>query len=349
MINFKGTSYLGLQDDPQFINLVQEGLHIYGTTNPTSRLSDYNFNEIELMEKNISGILSTEDTILFTSGYLAGLTAKSFFEYFAGKNSLPVIEAPRLHPCLKNDNSSLKVQEVGENHFIDYILKIKNSVANCILINNLVDSFTGFPEPVDVYFREIKPLWMVSDISHAFEVANISKILPAEIRGKTIFVSSTGKACGVPGGFISGNKEIIDHICKIMPVYSAAAPPPQAMAYAFNKSEDLRQKKRINLEKNIEEFEKKTGFYSQVTGKKEKFPIYCLGQNRDDIFSLLSEQGLFCSYLSYPTCTSPKYLRIVLNAAHTYEDIDKISSLLWKNNLKICTTSFPAPGRIIYL
>ena len=77
---FSGYSYLGMQHVPEFAELIKEGIDKYGWLFPSSRISNTRlqlYNECEALLSSITGM---EDTVLVSSGFLAGELATALWK-----------------------------------------------------------------------------------------------------------------------------------------------------------------------------------------------------------------------------------------------------------------------------
>lgn len=77
MREFVGTSYFGLQHDPSYLDLVREGMGLFGLNNPISRMANADFSELLKAESVVAKELNCEAACLFSSGYLAGTARAS--------------------------------------------------------------------------------------------------------------------------------------------------------------------------------------------------------------------------------------------------------------------------------
>ncbi len=69
---FSGYSYLGMSHVIEFIELVKEGIDKYGVLFPSSRISNTQLGIFETMEAFLSQLTSQEETVIYSSGFLAG-------------------------------------------------------------------------------------------------------------------------------------------------------------------------------------------------------------------------------------------------------------------------------------
>ena len=71
---FSGYSYLGMNYVKQFTELVKEGIDKYGILFPSSRISNTRLKLYQKFEDSLSKLTGMQDSVSFSSGYLAGKT-----------------------------------------------------------------------------------------------------------------------------------------------------------------------------------------------------------------------------------------------------------------------------------
>src|SRR5437868_6302076 len=71
---FSGYSYLGMNFVDEFISLVKDGMEKYGVLFPSSRISNTRLKLYEEFEVHLSSLTGFDETVSFSSGYLAGRT-----------------------------------------------------------------------------------------------------------------------------------------------------------------------------------------------------------------------------------------------------------------------------------
>ncbi len=90
---FSGYSYLGINHIEEFRELVKEGVDKYGILFPSSRISNTRLKLYGEFENDLSELTGMQDTVSFSSGFLAGITITDILSSY--KN---VFTAPYTHP-----------------------------------------------------------------------------------------------------------------------------------------------------------------------------------------------------------------------------------------------------------
>ncbi len=98
-----------------------------------------------------------------------------------------------------------------------------------------------------------------------------------------------------------------------------------ALAYVFINGQEYYNAQQKRLNENIEYFIQCIKHLSSVKYLKN-LPFFVLPENLDDQF--FTAHNIIISSFSYPDPTGKKINRIVLNALHTKDDLDRIAQVL---------------------
>src|SRR5207248_3332410 len=79
---FSGYSYLGMNHIKEFRDLIKECIEQYGALYPSSRISNTRLAIYEEFEHYLSEMTGMEETVSFSSGYLAGETISNLLSSF---------------------------------------------------------------------------------------------------------------------------------------------------------------------------------------------------------------------------------------------------------------------------
>src|SRR5207244_9561168 len=124
---FSGYSYLGMNHVKEFTELVKQGIDKYGSLFPSSRISNTRLKLYEEFENHLSGLTKMEDTVSFSSGYLAGKTIadilSSYKNIFVAPYTHPAISIKGTEPIAKNfddwkDTVTTFINSSAENEFV---------------------------------------------------------------------------------------------------------------------------------------------------------------------------------------------------------------------------------------
>lgn len=324
---FGGTSYLGLSVYEPWIELVKEGLDIYGASFGSSRRSNTPLPVFEELEYNLAQWMGSEACLTCSSGTLAGRLVLDYTHRFD-----KLFYMPDAHPASWDSRSFL--QEENHADWKERVLeygRVKNDDQPlCILIHS-VNPLT--PELVDLdWIFEIEyngPVYLFVDDSHGIGVlgkagqGTISG-LKLPINFSLITYGSLAKAMGTQGGFIAADYNILFEIMNI-PLFGGSSPMSPASAYALLNGLEIVEAKNQTLKENIGHFREKF-FTETYFSSNPKLPVFT--SLDADLTKYLYDRGILISDFTYPGPEDPRYIRIVLNALHKLEDLNTLAFYL---------------------
>jgi 8-amino-7-oxononanoate synthase len=319
---FSGYSYLGMNHVPEFIELVKEGIDKYGLLFPSSRISNTRLNLLEEFEAKLSSINGMEETVCFSSGFLAGRAVVDLFkreDYSCAPLTHPAINFERT----QNGGDKITLREPQGDITFDSWLKQPTSEKS-ILVFDSVNPLTA--EVNDVSFLDAinNKLTCIIDDSHGTGLINNGKGVAGSLSKKhdNIITFSLSKAYNLVGGAVSCSKEIAEQL-RASPFYTASTSISPAFAFAFLKGQDLYKQQREKLKKNIETFRTLTNDQLKSHGE---LPIFILPVEVNE--NILEEAGIIISSFAYPDPAGESIKRVVLNALHTESDLQVLASAL---------------------
>lgn len=329
---FSGYSYLGMNHVKEFTDLVKEGIDKYGILFPSSRISNTRLNLYEKFESRLSKITGMEDTVSFSSGFLAGKTIADILSSY--KN---ILVAPGTHPAI-NIATTTKINPAD---FSDW----KNEVPYFINSSE-EDKFVLLADSVDIlkatvhnfsFLKNIdssKKIIFLIDDSHGIGILGengegITADLPQQKNIEYIICYSLSKAFNIEGGAVSCSKSWAGKLRQHSNYTGSTASSP-AFIYAFMRSKKLYSDQRRKLIKNINFFKK--NFPATLTKHDSPLPIFICKNvmlptgpsNAEEVFL---QEGIIISSFGYPDPSSEKINRIVVNALHTKKDLRKLCSI----------------------
>ncbi len=301
---FSGYSYLAMQDVPEYVELVKEGMDRYGWLFPSSRISNTRLQLFEECEALLSSITGTEDTLLVSSGFLAGNIATELW-----KNEL--INLAPSHPAIDR-NHAANNQLSGKVFAVDSVNVLTAQITNFSFLHQ----------------SEIQKI-IIADDSHGIGIIGkngegISSALNAYKNACPIISYSLSKAYNINAGAVSCSKNIADMLRRL-PQYTAATAPSPAILHAFVKGQHLYQVQLQKLKKNISFFQSLVVHLSAVV-YHAKLPVIILPSEADA--TKLLEKNIIVSSFAYPAPSGKKYNRIVINASHTFSDLQYLAASL---------------------
>lgn len=322
---FSGTSYLGLSQNIDFKKLIIEGFQQYGAHFGGSRLSNLRLEIFETAENELANWAGAEAALTISSGTLAGQLVVKTLQH-TGKFYF----APGVHPALFGEGDYAELD--FDNWAALMVEKLNQSKSPSVLLSNTLDPLKA--QQFD--FKWIQqlpnniPITLVLDDSHGIGVtgkngAGIFSNLQIPDNVELIVIASLGKALSIPGGVILGKQQFMRKIWQSS-FFGGASPISPAFLHAFLKAKELYQQQQQILFGNIAFFNTATDVLNLFKTRFRQYPVFYTPQN--GLADFLKEYKMLISSFSYPTAQSERITRVVLNAAHTKEDLMDLIALL---------------------
>ena len=339
VINMCANNYLGLADSPELIAAAKEAMDSHGFGMASVRFICGTQDIHKELEKQISGFLKTEDTILYSSCFDAN---GGLFETILSPedavisdqlNHASIIDGVRLCKAKRfryanNDMADLeeKLKEAdtaGARYKLiatDGVFSMDGYIANLKAICDLADKYNA--------------LVMVDD-SHAVGFIGENGRGTHEycdVMGRVDIITGTlGKALGgASGGYTSGRKEIIDILRqKSRPNLFSNSIAPAIAAASIKVIELLgtSKDKLAKLRDNTARFRKgmtEAGF-DILKGDHPISPVmFYDAVKAGEAADRLLKKGIYVIAFSFPVVPKDMArIRVQISAAHSTEDIDK--------------------------
>jgi len=339
-------SYLGLINHPEIIKVAHEALDKYGSGAGGVRLLTGTTDLHKRLENRIAEFKHTEDSIIYSSGYVTNMTLISTL---LGKDDLVIIDKYD-HQSIYDGCILSKADWKRFNHNdladLDRVLEEhRKNYTRVLVIVDGVFSMDGdiapMPEIVEIA-KKHDSFTMVDDAHGLGTIGPNGKgiedyydMKPGSI---DIMMGTLSKAIPSVGGYVAGNKKMITYLRYTSNafVFSAALPP--VMAAVALKALDIieTEKDRVQtLQKNISTFITRVKEMGYNTLKSKDTPIVpvIIG---DDIKTFrfakkMKKEGILVPPIVYPAVPQESgRLRCCVMATHTEDDMEKILSVIEK-------------------
>jgi len=317
---FGGTNYLGMSTNTDFQNILFESIKKWGTAYGSSRNSNIKLSIYETAEKLLAKNINTEAALTVSSGMLAG---KLVVEHLS-KTTDAMFHFPDAHPALMNP-PSLPILVNGELNS-----KIFNSTISTIsVLTDVVPS--QYVVPIDL--RLLLTIPKETKINLVIDESNSLGIIGNEWQNtlkkeniNIIKVASLGKAVGISGGVIAGNKHFIKEIRNLDCFIGAAGMNPAFLETYINAEEvylSQQQKLQQNLYYIDTHFTNRELFIFDAA-----YPIIYFED--ESVSKKLLKNRIITTSFKY-TNVSGKLNRIVITSNHTTQDLEQLLTQLNSN------------------
>lgn len=323
---FSGTSYLGMNCNTRFRELITEGMERYGNNYGSSRNSNFRLSVYEEAESSLALFAGAPAALTVSSGFMAGqlvvnmLKADNYFVF-----------APNTHPAVCRTPA-----DFYEGDFRQWTEKITEVIAalttdKITIVCNAVDPLFCKPYRFDwvSYLPENKAITLVIDDSHGIGVTGeqgqgIYKHIQHQENINCIVIASMAKAMGIPGGVVLGNAVWIEQM-RASSIFGTSSPIAPGYLYAFTKAGQVYRDARKKLSENIGCFNRLLpgcGLFASL----DDYPVFYTDKHR--LSDFLHQHGILISSFAYPRPEGNVVTRIIINSAHTKQDIEQVAQCL---------------------
>ena len=357
-LSFTSNNYLGLAQREELKNAAKKTVSTYGVGPCSAPLMAGNFEVYERLEKETADFLGFDDTIIYSSGYMAniGVIAPIVNPPYAGAFSFFKKDKPALiisdelnHASIVDGCKLAKTEKIifSQNN-IDELKNIlsEHKSENKLLIVEGIYSMDGDISPLDKIVELAKDYNAVLMIDDAHSTGVLGKngkgtfehfgLSPSDI---DILMGTYVKAFGSVGGFICAKKEIIDYL-KISSrsfVFSICITPACAEA-TIEAIKLLKNEKNLRKElwSNTTYLKSKLNSLGLNTMSSESPIIPVLIGNEKhaiEIEKQLLKNKILIPCIRFPAVEKGKSrLRISVTTSHTKEQINILIDAIEKLN-----------------
>lgn len=343
-INFSSYNYLGLAGDSRVDQAAKDAIDRYGTSASASRLVAGERPIQRELEQTLAGLYGVDDAVVFVSGHATNVT--TIATLFGPRDLIvhdslihnSVFEGVRLSGATRrsfnhNDPDSLE----------SILAEIRGNFERTLVIIEGLYSMDGdipdLPRFVDIKSR-YKAFLMV-DEAHSLGVLGqtgrgIREHFNLDGKAVDIWMGTLSKSFASCGGFIAGERALIDHLKYAAPgfVYSVGLAPVLAGAALQAIQIMLREPQRVaDLRLRAAYFMNRVRAVGGDTGLSDGYAVVPLLTGSSLKATRLSqkffEQGINVQPIIYPAVEErAARLRFFLGCQHTEQQIDKVVALL---------------------
>ena len=343
VLMFGSNSYLGLSDDPRLKEAAIEAVKKYGTSCSGSRFLNGTLDIHEELEAKLAKFVGKEEAVTYSTGFQVNLGVVGCLAFRGGFVFLDALD----HACII-DGSRLGFSEVRKfrhNDMSDLEKKLWLTPrgANKLIVVDGVYSMEGDLAPVPQLVELCKKYnaSLMIDDAHGLGVVGENGSGTASHFGLTddvdLIMGTFSKSFGSLGGFIAGNKTVINylkHNSRTL-IFSASMTP--AATAAASKALDImieepeRREHLWEVTRHAQEAFKANGFDTGHT-QSPIIPLFVRDTFKAmTIVKLAYEQGVFITPVIAPAVPEKDVLiRFALMATHSIEQVDEAVEKLTK-------------------
>ena len=297
LLNFSSNDYLGLSSQKSSRNFQS-----------SSRLVSGNDESFQVLEKKLAKHKSQHESLIFPTGYMANI---GVITTLIQKNDIILSDklnhASIIDACKMSNGKTIVYKH---NDLSDLESKLRKKNGRKFIITEGVFSMDGD-------FADLKNIAKIAESNNAILIlddAHGDFVFGSDGKGTPnhfgvskkidVYVSSLSKGLGSFGGYIAGQKNIIELTVNKAKsfIYTSALPAP-IVDITIQRFESDREKNRKKLLKNIKTFH--DGLHEiglDIKSKSHIIPII-VGKEKDAVsFSnYLFKNGIFAQAIRYPT------------------------------------------------
>lgn len=340
---FCSNNYLGLANHPKLKKAAIEAIEHWGVGTGASRLISGNLSLFKQVEKKLAALKSTESALVFNSGYttnigvIGNLVKKGDLILGDRLNHASLIDACRL------SSATFRIYRHKDMMQLQRLLAARKSGQRILIVSDAVFSMDGdiAPLPDLIGLAERYDARIYLDDAHGTGVLGAYGGGTADhfqiSSQRLIQMGTLSKALGGFGGFIAGDKMLIDTLINTSrPFIYTTALPPSVLATALAALEVIEKEAvlRDQLWKNrhyLSDQLQQLGF-DTLESETPILPILIGDSKIAMAFSeTLLENGIYVSAIRPPTVPEGgARLRITVMASHTFAQIDYLLEQLEK-------------------
>ncbi|MEX0845188.1 MAG: aminotransferase class I/II-fold pyridoxal phosphate-dependent enzyme [Balneolaceae bacterium] len=340
-------NYLGLTNDPRTIKAAQEALTKYGTGCTGSRYLNGTLDSHLLLEKKLADFMGKEGCVLFSTGYQ---TNEGSIQTIADRNDI-IFSDKDNHACIVMGTLASNAKTVRYQHNdMDQLRKMlerSDPEAGKIIVTDGVFSMSGtlakVPELVKLAKEFNARLYL--DDAHAIGVIGDGGRGSASVFGlkdEVDLISGTfSKSFASLGGFLVGDKSVIEYIRHHSPAHIFSASMPPANVATVLKALEILQEEPWRLERleEIANYMRKElrGLGFNVWSSESPIIPVVIGEmmNCFKFWKDLFEEGVYTNAVVPPAVPQGQsLLRTSYMATHTDEHLDQILAAFRKVGIK---------------
>ena len=330
-------NYLGLTNDPRTIKAAQDVINIYGTGCTGSRYLNGTLDLHLELEEKLAEFMRKDACVLFSTGYQ---TNEGSIQTIADRNDI-IFSDKDNHACIVVGTQVSNAKTIRYRHndmdHLRTLMERTDPEAGKIIVTDGVFSMSGtlakIPELVELADEFGSGLYV--DDAHAIGVVGEGGRGSASVFGMMddvdMITGTFSKSFASLGGFIVGDKAVIEYIRHKSPAHIFSASMPPANVATVLKSLEILQAEPWRLERleeisNYMRKELKNLGFNVWTSQTPIIPVV-IGDmmNCFQFWKDLFEEGVYVNAVVPPAVPQGQALvRTSYMATHTDEHLDRI-------------------------
>ena len=336
LVSFSCNDYLGLSTHKEVIEASVKATRQHGTGAGASRLITGNHPLFQTLEKRLARLKNTDDSVVFGSGYLAGI---GVIPTLIGPDDLILIDELS-HSCLKTGakltgGRILNFKHNNVLHTEELLRNYRRKHRYCLLITESVFSMEGDLAPLS----ELSKLaiqfdgWLMSDDAHGLGVLGHGRGSGFTQKGPITIPLQMGtlsKAAGAYGGFICASHQVTNLIRNRARTFVYTTGLPAGTVAAAIKALEIIERNPILTTLPVKRAQLFTDELGLPQAKSAIVPIILHTPERALMASQsLEKKGFLVTAIRPPSVPrGTARLRCAFSAAHSEKDVLEFASAI---------------------
>ena len=337
LINFSSNDYLGLAAHPALGQAAREAVERFGVGSGASRLICGSLQPHHELESALAKWQDTEAALVFATGFAA---AQGVLTSLLGQGDVVILDK-KSHASMidaaKLSGATLRVFRHNDLGNLEKLLQWADGQGGRVLVaTEAVFSMDGDRAPLAgiVELKERYDAWLMLDEAHAVGLYGpIGQGLAAVdgLAGRIeIRMGTLGKAVGAAGGFVCGDRKLVDLLVNTARSFIFSTAPSPAVSAAARAGVELIQSAegevlREQLWLRVEELRRGVESLGWETPAEPGAILPLIAGEEAEALAVmeqLREAGYFIPAIRYPTVArNEARLRVTVSACHTSDDV----------------------------
>lgn len=336
---FSGNDYLGLASDPEVVEAAAGALAQYGCSARGARLISGNHELYGRLEAALAAFKNREAALVFPTGYTANLGALSTLAGPDDQLFMDKLNHASLYDGCRQSGAKLHRYRHLDMAALERRLSGAAKKGSRFIVTDGVFSMDG----------DIAPLHALSELANAYEAglivddAHATGVLGPQGRGSTaglnilpdLEIGTLSKALGNVGGFVVGDRRIIDRLINYSrPFIFTTGLPPAVLAGSLQALEicqrdEWRRRLVLARAKTIRRALGQAGF-KIGSGATPIIPIVVGAEKTAlDLSRKCLERGVFIPAIRTPSVPKNQArLRLTVSSAHTDGQVNQLIEIV---------------------
>ena len=342
VVNFASYDYLGLNGHPEITKAVADATAEWGTSVSASRITAGERGFHRDLERALAEIYEAEASLVFVSGHA---TAISTIAALLGPKDL-ILHDVLIHNCIVVGAQLCGATRRSFAHndmnaLADILGSVRDRFERVLIVSEGLYSMDGDGPDLGrlVEIKEQFDCWLMVDDAHALGILGktgrgIFELAGVDPKRVDIWLGTLSKSLVSCGGYVAGNRALIDYLKLTAPgmVYSVGLPAPSAVAALTAIQLMQREPERVaRLQANGQRFLHKAREARLDVGSSWGYAVVpvILGDSLRTI--MLADRLLKRGYNAFPIVPpgvpeQSARLRFFISSEHTDADIDNAVS-----------------------